>query len=120
MRMRRRDPIRDRRNRNLIRGGIIPLTHRQGQGKAGALSELARNVELAVRAIQYSSTPGKNVLDLFGGSGSTLVVAEQTGRKAYLMEIDTLYCDVIVRRWEAFTGQEAKRIVAEKTKGGDQ
>src|SRR3984957_945120 len=57
-------------------------------------------VELAVRAIQYSSRAGENVLDLFGGSGSTLIAAEQLGRQAYLMEIDPLYCDVIVRRWE--------------------
>lgn len=65
-------------------------------------------VELAVRAIQYSSRPGENVLDLFGGSGSTLIAAEQTGRKAYLMELDPLYCDVIVQRWEKFTGRKAE------------
>jgi DNA modification methylase len=48
-----------------------------------------------------------NVLDLFGGSGSTLIGAEQTGRKAYLMELDPKYCDVIVKRWEDFTGKKA-------------
>ena len=48
-----------------------------------------------------------NVLDLFGGSGSTLIGAEQTGRKAYLMELDPKYCDVIVQRWEEFTGKKA-------------
>ena len=53
-------------------------------------------VELAVRAIKNSSLQGENVLDLFGGSGSTLIACEQTGRKAYLMELDPLYCDVIV------------------------
>jgi len=67
-------------------------------------------VELAVRAIQYSSRAGENVLDLFGGSGSTLIAAEQTGRRAYLMELDPLYCDVIVTRWEKFTGRKAERI----------
>jgi DNA modification methylase len=66
-------------------------------------------VELAVRAIQYSSLTGDNVLDLFGGSGSTLIACEQTGRKAFLMELDTLYCDVIVERWEKFTGRKAAR-----------
>jgi len=66
-------------------------------------------VELAVRAMQYSSRAGENVLDLFGGSGSTLIAAEQTGRHAYLMELDALYCDVIVQRWERFTGQAAQR-----------
>jgi len=65
--------------------------------------------ELAARAIEYSSRPGENVLDLFGGSGSTLIAAEQMGRKAFLMEIDQLYCDVIVKRWEDFTGKKAER-----------
>ena len=59
-------------------------------------------VELAVRAIQYSSRAGENVLDLFGGSGSTLIAAEKTGRRALLMEIDALYCDVIRRRYAEF------------------
>jgi len=71
-------------------------------------------VELAVIAIQYSSKPGENVLDLFGGSGSTLIGCEQTGRHAYLMEIDPLYCDVIVQRWEQFSGQRAERVAAEE------
>jgi DNA modification methylase len=48
-----------------------------------------------------------NVLDLFGGSGSTLIGAEQTGRKAFVMELDPKYCDVIVKRWEDFTGKKA-------------
>jgi DNA modification methylase len=66
-------------------------------------------VELASRAMLYSSRPGENVLDLFGGSGSTLIAAEQTGRRAFVMEIDPLYCDVIVTRWEQFTGKKAER-----------
>jgi DNA modification methylase len=71
-------------------------------------------VELAVRAMQYSSRTGENVLDLFGGSGSTLIAAEQTGRRAFLMELDCLYADVIVQRFEKFTGKKAERIVAEE------
>jgi DNA modification methylase len=67
-------------------------------------------VELAARAMQYSSRPGENVLDLFGGSGSTLMAAEQTGRKAFLMELDPPYCDVIIERYEKFTGKKAERI----------
>jgi DNA modification methylase len=62
-------------------------------------------VELATRAMEYSSRPGENVLDLFGGSGSTLIAAEQTGRNAFLMEVDPLYCDVIVTRWQQFIGK---------------
>jgi DNA modification methylase len=65
--------------------------------------------ELAVRALQYSARPGEHVLDLFGGSGSTLIAAAQTGRRAFVMEIDPLYCDVIVQRWERFTGKQGQR-----------
>lgn len=64
-------------------------------------------VELAARAIQYSSRKGENVLDLFGGSGSSLIACEQLDRHAYLMEIDALYCDVIVDRWQRLTSKEA-------------
>jgi DNA modification methylase len=73
-------------------------------------------VELAVRALQYSSREGENVLDLFGGSGSTLIAAEQTGRKAFLMELDPLYCDVIVQRFEQFTGKKARRTHSEASR----
>jgi DNA modification methylase len=69
-------------------------------------------VELAARALHYSSQPGEHVLDLFGGSGSTLIAAEQLHRRAYLMELDPPYCDVIVRRYEQFTGRKAERITA--------
>ena len=63
-------------------------------------------VELAVLAIQYSSRKGENILDLFGGSGSTLMGCEQTGRNGYLMEIDPPYCDVIRKRWAEFVHGE--------------
>jgi DNA modification methylase len=68
--------------------------------------------ELAARAMEYSSKPGENVLDLFGGSGSTLIAAAQTCRRCFLMELDPLYCDVIIQRFEAFTGMKAERIAA--------
>ena len=67
-------------------------------------------VELAKRAIEYSSKQGENVLDLFGGSGSTLIAAEMTGRQAFLMELDALYADVIISRYESFSGKKAARI----------
>ncbi|RIK57258.1 MAG: chromosome partitioning protein ParB [Nitrospira sp.] len=67
----------------------------------------AKPAELAVRAMQYSSRAGENVLDLFGGSGSTLIAAEQTRRRAYLMELDPLYCDVICDRFQRFSGKHA-------------
>jgi DNA modification methylase len=70
-------------------------------------------VELAERAIEYSSKRGENVLDLFGGSGSTLIAAERTARRAFLMELDPLYCDVIVQRYESFSGKKAERKTLE-------
>ena len=63
-------------------------------------------VELSVRAFG-NHIRLTNVLDLFGGSGSTLIGAEQTGRKSFVMELDPKYCDVIIKRWEEFTGKEA-------------
>jgi DNA modification methylase len=64
-------------------------------------------VELASRAMLYSSRRGENVLDLFGGSGSTLMAAQATERRAFLMELDGPYSDVIVTRWQNATGKQA-------------
>ncbi|PZP83530.1 MAG: DNA methylase N-4 [Azospirillum brasilense] len=64
-------------------------------------------VELVLRAIENSSKTRDIVLDCFGGSGSTLIACEKTGRSARLLELDPRYCDVIVRRWQDFTGKEA-------------
>jgi len=66
-------------------------------------------VELVERAVRNSSKTGDIVLDPFGGSGSTLIACEKSGRRARLIELDPKYVDVIVRRWQDFTGQEAKR-----------
>ena len=66
-------------------------------------------VALSVRAFG-NHIKAVNVLDLFGGSGSTLIGAEQTGRKAFVMELDPKYCDVIVKRWEDFTGKKAELL----------
>lgn len=64
-------------------------------------------VELAARAMRFSSRKGENVLDLFGGSGSTLIAAHETGRRSFTMETDAPYCDVIVQRWMQHTGGRA-------------
>ena len=64
-------------------------------------------IELCAYAIQNSSISNQIVLDLFGGSGSTLIACEQTDRKCYMMELDPHYCDVIIKRWEEFTEQKA-------------
>jgi DNA modification methylase len=65
-------------------------------------------VELATRALLYSSRRGEHVLDLFGGSGSTLIACEQSQRRAFLMELDALYCDVILLRYRNLTGKEPR------------
>lgn len=64
-------------------------------------------VELSEEAIDKTTKNGAAVLDLFGGSGSTLIGCEKTNRKAYLMELDPKYCDVIINRWQTLTGKEA-------------
>lgn len=67
-------------------------------------------VRLIARLIRNSTRPGETVLDLFGGSGTTMIAAEQLGRKACLMELDERYADVIIERYEKFTGKKAQRI----------
>ena len=67
-------------------------------------------VELVERAINNSSKIGNIVLDGFGGSGSTLIACEKTGRSARLIELDPKFCDVIIRRWEEYTGNKAQLI----------
>ena len=64
-------------------------------------------VALIADAIRDCSKRGQIVLDCFGGSGSTLIAAEKTGRSARMIEFDPLYCDTIVRRWEQLTGKRA-------------
>jgi DNA modification methylase len=64
-------------------------------------------IALCARAIKSSSREGEIVLDVFGGSGSTLIACEQLNRICYMMELDPKYCDVIIKRWEALTGKKA-------------
>jgi len=65
------------------------------------------NAIFVERAIRNSSKPRATVLDCFGGSGTTMIAAERTGRRAVLLEIDPAYCDVILQRWQEETGQAA-------------
>ena len=67
-------------------------------------------IALCSRAIKSSSREGEIVLDCFGGSGSTLIACEQLNRKCYMAELDPHYCDVIVERWEKFTGEKAVKV----------
>ena len=64
-------------------------------------------VELVERALRNSSKTQDTVLDPFGGSGTTLIACEKTGRQARVIELDPKYCDVIIRRWQAFVGERA-------------
>lgn len=66
-------------------------------------------VALAERAIKNHTS--KSVLDLFGGSGSTLIACEKTNRKCYMMEIDPHYCDIIIKRWEDYAGKKAQQVI---------
>ena len=67
-------------------------------------------VALSLRAIKNSTKQGNSVLDLFGGSGSTLLACEKTNRMCYVMELDPKYVDVIIKRWEDYTGKKAELI----------
>ena len=67
-------------------------------------------IKLIGKMIKNSSLPNQLVLDLFGGSGSTLIACEQLQRKCFMMEYDPKYCDVIIKRWEDFTGKKAIKI----------
>ena len=84
--------------------------------KAGRMDELAlhptvKPVQMIVDAIRDVSARGQIVLDLFGGSGSTLIAAAKTGRRARLCELDPVYCDTILARYEAFTGDQAELLL---------
>lgn len=83
---------------------------RENRPSKSDLHPTMKPINLVQRMIEWSSIAGDKVLDLFGGSGSTLIACEKTGRKAYLMELDPKYCDVIVKRWEDFTGKKAELV----------
>lgn len=83
--------------------------------RAGRMDELAlhptvKPVQMIADAIKDVSGRGDIVLDLFGGSGSTLIAAHKTGRRGYLCELDPIYCDRIIRRWEIFSKDDAELI----------
>jgi DNA modification methylase len=82
-------------------------TLRPGRCEELAMHPTIKPVALVADAIRDCSRRGEIVLDPFGGSGSTLMAAERTGRCARLIEVDPLYCDQIIRRYEALTGKQA-------------
>lgn len=83
--------------------------------KVSKIHPTMKPVELVANAIKNSIEPGKVVSDLFGGSGTTLIAAEQTNTRARILEIDPIYCDVIIERWEKLTGKSAIRTIGDQT-----
>jgi DNA modification methylase len=67
-------------------------------------------IKLLAKLIRNSSAENNIILDTFGGSGSTLIACEQTGRICRMMELDPRYVDVIIKRWETFTGKKAQKV----------
>jgi DNA modification methylase len=86
-------------------------TMRKGRMEELSLHPTVKPVQMIADAIRDVSGRGEIVLDLFGGSGSTLIAAEKTGRRGYLCELDPIYCDRILARWEAFAKDEAEQLV---------
>ena len=82
---------------------------------ASPLHPTMKPLALVERAIENSSKLGGKVLDLFLGSGSTLIACERTGRTCYGIELDPLYVDIAIARWEAFTGEKARLSEEEKS-----
>ncbi len=75
-----------------------------------ALHPTMKPVKLIARLLRNSTRPGDTVLDTFGGSGTTLIACEQMGRRCRIMEKDPRYADVIIKRWEEYTGRQAERV----------
>lgn len=87
---------------SIIRVGV-------GQNKYADIHKAVFPVAFASEILRINSKAA-SVLDLFGGTGTTLIAAEQMNRRCFMMELDPLYCDVIIARWEQFTGKKAKKI----------
>ena len=91
--------------------GMNSFSRKTEEGNLLSLHPTVKPVALVQDAILDVSLRGQIVLDVFGGSGSTLIACERTGRVAHLMELDPRYCDAIVRRYQAFTGDRARHAV---------
>lgn len=102
-----RDTIRE------LMAQLNPDVIREQKQRKNDLHPTMKPIRLLAKLIENSSNMGDSVLDLFGGSGSTLIAAQQTNRRAYCMELDPKYVDVMVDRWEKFTGETAILISGE-------
>lgn len=90
-----------------------------GYDKSKNVHPTQKPIFLPAEAINNSSQEGDAVLDLFGGSGSTLIACEQLNRQCFMMELDPKYIDVIINRWETFTGKKAELINGERKVKGE-
>ena len=81
-----------------------------GYDKSKNVHPTQKPLFLPSEALKNSSREGDAILDVFGGSGSTLIACEQLDRKCYMCELDPHYCDVIIQRWENLTGQKAELV----------
>lgn len=95
---------------NFYRNGEQDKSVWEFKRTANKLHPTMKPIELIANALQNSTKQNDLVLDLFGGSGSTLIACEQLNRNCYMMELDPHYVDVIIARWEQFTGKKAEKI----------
>lgn len=92
---------------NLVATAVAGTVMRVEKPKRSADHPTMKPVELILGMLRNSTQDGHTVLDLFGGSGSTMIACEMLGRQARLMELDPVFVDVAIRRWQEFTGKEA-------------
>lgn len=96
--------------RAIYEGGVATTTIKERKPAASKLHPTMKPVALIAYQVANSSKRGETVLDLFGGSGTTLIACEQLGRHCRMMEYDPHYADVIIDRWEKFTGKTAEKV----------
>ena len=96
--------------KDIYEEGISTTVIHEDKPSINDLHPTMKPINLMARLIKNSSQKEENVLDLFGGSGSTLITCEQLNRKCYMMEYDPIYVDTIIKRWEDYTGQKAVKL----------
>lgn len=99
-----------KKHKNYRKGEFRTTIWKYDKPRKCGLHPTMKPVELVANCMKDGTVEGDSVLDVFGGSGTTLIAAEQLNRNAFLMEIDPHYCDVIIARWEKLTGEKAVKI----------
>ena len=96
--------------KDMLEDKVSTTVMNEAKPSANDLHPTMKPIKLIARQVSNSSRKGEKVIDFFGGSGSTLITCEQLGRKCYTMELDPKFVDVIIDRWEEYTGRKAKLI----------